>query len=57
MFKTFMAIITKLFKSKAAKEILKVGIDVYVEKNDNTLTNNSADAIKRILDETEEEVK
>jgi len=53
MFKTFLSFITKLFKSETGKEILKAGIDAYVEKNDNTLTNNSADIIKNILDEVE----
>lgn len=51
MFKTILAFITKIFKSETGKEILKAGIDAYVAKNDNSLTNNSADIIKNILDE------
>ena len=51
MFKTFLSLITKLFKSETGKEILKAGIDAYVTKNDNNLTNASADIIKNILDE------
>lgn len=53
MFKTFLSIITKLFKSETGKEILKAGVDAYVAKNDNALTNESANIIKNILDEVE----
>jgi len=52
-----MSIFTKIFKSEVAKDVLKVGIDAYVAKNDNKLTNDSANVIKKILDETDEEVK
>lgn len=55
MFKSILAFITKIFKSETGKEILKAGIDAYVEKNDNKLTNNSAEIIKKVLDEVEED--
>lgn len=51
MFKIFIKVITKIFRSDAAKEILKVGIDAYILKNDNKLTKESADIIKKVLDE------
>ena len=51
MFKVFISFITKIFKSDAAKDILKVGIDAYVAKNDNDLTNDTAEVIKSILDD------
>jgi len=51
MFKIFISFITKIFKSDAAKDILKVGIDAYVAKNDNDLTNDTAEVIKSILDD------
>lgn len=51
MFKTFLSFITKLFKSETGKEILKAGVDAYVAKNDNNLTNTSANIIKNVLDE------
>ena len=53
MWKNILAFVTKIFKSDTGKEILKAGVDAYVEKNDNTLTKNSADIIKKILDEVE----
>lgn len=51
MIKGFFKLITKIFKSKIAKEIIKVGVDAYVRKNDNNLTKESAKVIKNILDE------
>ena len=53
MWKSILVFVTKIFKSDTGKEILKAGVDAYVKKNDNALTNNSAEIIKKILDEVE----
>lgn len=51
MWKAIIKIMTKILKSHTGREILKAGVDVYVDKNDNKLTRESANAIKNVLDE------
>lgn len=51
MWKVIIRIVTKILKSHAGREILKAGVDVYVEKNDNKLTRESGEVIKNVLDE------
>ena len=39
----------KLFRSEVGKILIKGAIDQYVKKNDNDLTEDVADAIKKML--------
>lgn len=49
MWKKIFTIVIKLFSSKVGKVLIGGAIDQYVKSNDNELTNDAADIIKKML--------